>query len=180
MTTGRERFLIVICPNFKCPHWEGHLTDHPQPPVSYFHESLSAASSEWLYSNFWTVLVACSAVMARVWLHLCLPLFLFTSTLCIDVSLIQGRCMSFLFCGFKCFFNTLLIYTFALIKTIFCWLLLVPTNDGISGVLLVQTKNNVYSFNATTAKEACEAIQMRIAQKAEVETANKNGFQTCR
>ncbi len=41
-------------------------------------------------------------------------------------------------------------------------------------------RNNVYSFNATTAKEACEAIKMRIAQKAEVETANKNGFQTCR
>ncbi|XP_059362627.1 lymphatic vessel endothelial hyaluronic receptor 1b [Carassius carassius] len=83
--------------------------------------------------------------MTKVWLQLCLPLFLFTSTLCVDVSLIQ-----------------------------------VPTNDGISGVLLVQTKNNVYSFNATTAKEACEAIQMRIANKAEVETANKNGFQTCR
>ncbi|KAF4101288.1 lymphatic vessel endothelial hyaluronic receptor 1b [Onychostoma macrolepis] len=82
--------------------------------------------------------------MARVWLQLCL-LFLFTSTLCLDVSLIQ-----------------------------------VPTNDGISGVLLVQTKNKVYSFNATTAKEACEAIKMRIAKKAEVETANKNGLQTCR
>uniref|UniRef100_A0A673IQ83 Lymphatic vessel endothelial hyaluronic receptor 1b n=1 Tax=Sinocyclocheilus rhinocerous TaxID=307959 RepID=A0A673IQ83_9TELE len=66
------------------------------------------------------------------------------------------------------------------IKTIFCWLLLVPTNDGITGVLLVQTKNNVCSFNATTAKEACEAIKMRIAKRAEVETANKNGFQTCR
>ncbi|XP_016396966.1 lymphatic vessel endothelial hyaluronic receptor 1b [Sinocyclocheilus rhinocerous] len=83
--------------------------------------------------------------MARVWLQLCLPLFLFTSTLCVDVSLIQ-----------------------------------VPTNDGITGVLLVQTKNNVCSFNATTAKEACEAIKMRIAKRAEVETANKNGFQTCR
>ncbi len=59
-------------------------------------------------------------------------------------------------------------------------MILVPTNDGISGVLLVQTKNNVYSFNSTAAKEACEAIKMRIAQKAEVETANKNGFQTCR
>uniref|UniRef100_A0A8C1ZY12 Lymphatic vessel endothelial hyaluronic receptor 1b n=1 Tax=Cyprinus carpio TaxID=7962 RepID=A0A8C1ZY12_CYPCA len=83
--------------------------------------------------------------MARVWLQLCLPLFLFTSTFCVDVSLIQ-----------------------------------VPTNDGISGVLLVQTKNNVYSLNATTAREACEAIKMRIAKKAEVETANNNGFQTCR
>uniref|UniRef100_A0A8C0YD12 Lymphatic vessel endothelial hyaluronic receptor 1b n=1 Tax=Cyprinus carpio carpio TaxID=630221 RepID=A0A8C0YD12_CYPCA len=83
--------------------------------------------------------------MARVWLQLCLPLFLFTSTFCVDVSLIQ-----------------------------------VPANDGISGVLLVQTKNNVYSFNATTAREACEAIKMRIAKKAEVETANNNGFQTCR
>ncbi|KAI2653491.1 Lymphatic vessel endothelial hyaluronic acid receptor 1 [Labeo rohita] len=83
--------------------------------------------------------------MARVWLPLCLPLFLFASTLCLDVNQIQ-----------------------------------VPTNDGISGVLLVQAKNNVYSFNATTAKEACEAIKMRIANKAEVETANKNGFQTCR
>ncbi|XP_059421102.1 lymphatic vessel endothelial hyaluronic acid receptor 1-like isoform X2 [Carassius carassius] len=55
----------------------------------------------------------------------------------------------------------------------------VPTN-GISGVLLVQSMTNVYSFNATTAKEVCEAIKMRIAKKAEVETANKNGLQTCR
>uniref|UniRef100_A0A672Q1F7 CD44 antigen-like n=2 Tax=Sinocyclocheilus grahami TaxID=75366 RepID=A0A672Q1F7_SINGR len=82
--------------------------------------------------------------MARVWLPLYLLLFLFTSTLCLDVSQIQ-----------------------------------VPTN-GISGVLLVQSMTNVYSFNATIAKEACEAIKMRIAKKAEVETANKNGLQTCR
>uniref|UniRef100_A0A8C2KPT9 Lymphatic vessel endothelial hyaluronic receptor 1b n=1 Tax=Cyprinus carpio TaxID=7962 RepID=A0A8C2KPT9_CYPCA len=82
--------------------------------------------------------------MARVWLPLYLLLFLFTSTLCLDVSQIQ-----------------------------------VPKN-GISGVLLVQSMNNVYSFNATTAKVACEAIKMRIAKKAEVETANKNGLQTCR
>ncbi|KAK7151997.1 hypothetical protein R3I94_008360 [Phoxinus phoxinus] len=58
--------------------------------------------------------------------------------------------------------------------------ILVPTNDGISGVLLVQTKTNKYSFNATTANEACEAIKMRIANLAEVETANQNGLQTCR
>ncbi|XP_073706140.1 lymphatic vessel endothelial hyaluronic receptor 1b [Garra rufa] len=83
--------------------------------------------------------------MARVWLPLCLPLILFTSTICLDVGQIQ-----------------------------------VPSNDGISGVLLVQTKTYKYSFNATTAKEACEAIKMRIATKAEVETANKNGLQTCR
>ncbi|KAL1256939.1 hypothetical protein QQF64_012484 [Cirrhinus molitorella] len=83
--------------------------------------------------------------MARVWLQLCLRFFLFTSTLCLDVSQIQ-----------------------------------VPTNDGVSGVLLVQTKTNKYSFNAIEAKEACEAIKMRIATKAEVETANKNGLQTCR
>lgn len=57
---------------------------------------------------------------------------------------------------------------------------LVPANDGISGVLLVQTKTNKYSFNSTTANEACEAIKMRIAKLAEVETANQNGFQTCR
>lgn len=103
-TRGSERFLVVLCPSFKCPPWEGHLTDHPQPPVSYFLGSLSAASSEWLCSNFWTVLMACSAVMARVWLQLCLPLFLFTSTLCVDVSLIQGTFISFLFCRFKCNF----------------------------------------------------------------------------
>ncbi|XP_043120134.1 lymphatic vessel endothelial hyaluronic receptor 1b isoform X2 [Puntigrus tetrazona] len=83
--------------------------------------------------------------MARVWLQLCLPFFLFTSALCLDVSQIQ-----------------------------------VPTNDGISGVLLIQSNSNVYSFNATAAKEACEAIKMRMATKAEVETANKNGLQTCR
>ncbi|XP_056117168.1 lymphatic vessel endothelial hyaluronic receptor 1b [Rhinichthys klamathensis goyatoka] len=58
--------------------------------------------------------------------------------------------------------------------------ILVPSNDGISGVLLVQTKTNKYSFNATTAHEACEAIKMRIAKLAEVETANQNGLQTCR
>ncbi|XP_067276470.1 lymphatic vessel endothelial hyaluronic receptor 1b [Pseudorasbora parva] len=83
--------------------------------------------------------------MARAWLAFCLQFFLFTSTLCLDVSQI-----------------------------------LVPTNDGISGVLLVQAKTNKYSFNATTAKEACEAIKMRIAKLAEVETANQNGLQTCR
>ncbi|TRY88551.1 hypothetical protein DNTS_002831 [Danionella cerebrum] len=59
-------------------------------------------------------------------------------------------------------------------------LIQVPTTDGVSGVFLVQTKTSQYSFNATTAKEACEFIQMRIATKAEVETANKNGLQTCR
>ncbi|XP_051726032.1 lymphatic vessel endothelial hyaluronic receptor 1b [Ctenopharyngodon idella] len=90
-------------------------------------------------------MVACSAVMARVWLAFCQLFFLFTSTPCLDVSQI-----------------------------------LVPTNDGISGVLLVQAKNNVYSFNATTAREACEAIKMRIANLAEVKTANQNGLQTCR
>ncbi|XP_057203379.1 lymphatic vessel endothelial hyaluronic receptor 1b isoform X2 [Triplophysa rosa] len=56
----------------------------------------------------------------------------------------------------------------------------VPTDDGISGVVLVETKDKKYSFNATTAKEACNAIKMRIATKAEVETANKHGLQTCR
>lgn len=56
----------------------------------------------------------------------------------------------------------------------------VPMDDGISGVQLVQTKDNKYSFNATTAKEACNVIKMRIATKAEVETANKRGLQTCR
>ncbi|XP_056621970.1 lymphatic vessel endothelial hyaluronic receptor 1b isoform X2 [Triplophysa dalaica] len=56
----------------------------------------------------------------------------------------------------------------------------VPKDDGISGVVLVQTKDKKYSFNATTAKEACNAIKMRIASKAEVETANKHGLQTCR
>ncbi|XP_056334485.1 lymphatic vessel endothelial hyaluronic receptor 1b [Danio aesculapii] len=56
----------------------------------------------------------------------------------------------------------------------------VPINDGISGVFLIQTKTNTYSFDAITAKEACEAIKMTIAKKTEVETANKNGFQTCR
>ncbi|XP_077049565.1 lymphatic vessel endothelial hyaluronic receptor 1b isoform X2 [Siphateles boraxobius] len=96
-------------------------------------------------SSFWAVLVACSAVMTRVWLAFCILFFLFTSTPCLDVSQI-----------------------------------LVPTNDGISGVLLVQTKTNKYSFNATTANEACEAIKMRIAKLAEVETANQNGLQTCR
>ncbi|XP_051580835.1 lymphatic vessel endothelial hyaluronic acid receptor 1-like [Myxocyprinus asiaticus] len=56
----------------------------------------------------------------------------------------------------------------------------VPTNGGVSGVFLVQTKTTQYSFNATAATEACKAINMRIAAKAEVETANKNGLQTCR
>ncbi|KAA0715051.1 Lymphatic vessel endothelial hyaluronic acid receptor 1 [Triplophysa tibetana] len=56
----------------------------------------------------------------------------------------------------------------------------VPKDDGISGVVLVQTKDKKYSFNATTAKEACNAIKMRIATKAEMETANKHGLQTCR
>lgn len=56
----------------------------------------------------------------------------------------------------------------------------VPTGDGISGVLLVVTKDKNYSFNATTAKDACDAIKMRIATKAEVETANQHGLQTCR
>ncbi|CAM4581469.1 unnamed protein product [Leuciscus chuanchicus] len=58
--------------------------------------------------------------------------------------------------------------------------ILVPTNDGISGVLLVQSKTNKYSFNATTASEACEAIKMRIANLDEMKTANQNGLQTCR
>lgn len=55
-----------------------------------------------------------------------------------------------------------------------------PLNDGVSGVFLIQTKTSTYSFDAITAKEACEAIKMRIAKKTEVETANKNGLQTCR
>lgn len=84
--------------------------------------------------------------------------------------------------SFSLDFQFLRVFEFILLhfnKYIFCWLFLVPKN-GISGVLLVQSMNNVYSFNATTAKVACEAIKMRIAKKAEVETANKNGLQTCR
>ncbi|XP_051953834.1 lymphatic vessel endothelial hyaluronic receptor 1b [Xyrauchen texanus] len=71
---------------------------------------------------------------------------------------------------------------FFLFNCIFCLdvsQIKVPEN-GVSGVFLVKTETNIYSFNATTATEACKAIHMRIATKAEVETANKNGFQTCR
>ncbi|XP_051513208.1 lymphatic vessel endothelial hyaluronic acid receptor 1-like [Myxocyprinus asiaticus] len=72
---------------------------------------------------------------------------------------------------------------FFLFNCIFCLdvsQIQVPKNNGVSGVFLVETKTNLYSFNATTATEACKAMHMRIATKAEVETANKNGLQTCR
>lgn len=178
-TTGSERFSVVLCPSFKCPLWEGHLTDHPQPPVSYFFGSLSAASTDWVCSSFWAVMVACSAVMARVWLAFCQLFFLFTSTPCLDVSQILGRFLYCFLCWFKCTVLFLIVCESILLQFNFgCFL--VPTNDGISGVLLVQAKNNVYSFNATTAREACEAIKMRIANLAEVKTANQNGLQTCR
>lgn len=116
-TTGSESFSVVLCPSFKCPLCEGHLTDHPQPPVSYFYGSFSAASTDWVCSSFWAVMVACSAVMARVWLAFCQLFFLFTSTPCLDVSQILGRFLSYFFCWFIC--------TELFVNLYFCILILV-------------------------------------------------------
>ncbi|XP_066541728.1 lymphatic vessel endothelial hyaluronic receptor 1b [Hoplias malabaricus] len=55
-----------------------------------------------------------------------------------------------------------------------------PENGGISGVSMVMLKDKAYSFNATVAAEVCMSLRVRIATKAEVETAHSNGLQTCR
>lgn len=138
---------------------------------------LFAASPYFVFANVCSFVGVfnVAAMMAGVWFTLC-PLFtLCICTLCLDVSKIQG--MILYFCLFKCTFVRILINVCH--GKCFCGLS-VPEDDGISGVVLVQTKDKKYSFNATTAKEACNAIKMRIATKAEVETANKHGLQTCR
>ncbi|KAI5098127.1 lymphatic vessel endothelial hyaluronic receptor 1b precursor, partial [Silurus meridionalis] len=50
---------------------------------------------------------------------------------------------------------------------------------GISEVFIVQLINQSYSFNATTAIDVCTSLGVRIASRAEVETAYRNGLQTC-
>ncbi|XP_046720011.1 lymphatic vessel endothelial hyaluronic receptor 1b isoform X2 [Silurus meridionalis] len=55
-----------------------------------------------------------------------------------------------------------------------------PENGGISEVFIVQLINQSYSFNATTAIDVCTSLGVRIASRAEVETAYRNGLQTCR
>lgn len=77
--------------------------------------TFSAPSTDWVCSSFWAVLVACSAVMARVWLAFCLLFFLFTSTACLDVSQILGRFLSFFFCWFKCTVLLLIVCEFILL-----------------------------------------------------------------
>lgn len=132
---------------------------------------LSAASPYFVCANVCSFVGVfnVAALMAGVWLALCPLLLSFILTLCLDVNQIQGMIL--------CLFLNALLVDFNNVCNV-C--LSVPTDDGISGVLLVQTKDKKYSFNATTAKEACDAINMRIATKAEVETANKHGLQTCR
>ncbi|XP_030646436.1 lymphatic vessel endothelial hyaluronic receptor 1b [Chanos chanos] len=57
-----------------------------------------------------------------------------------------------------------------------------PENGRISGVFMVylESKPQVYSFNASVAREACQSLNVNIATKGQVETAQKNGLQTCR
>ncbi|XP_060778926.1 lymphatic vessel endothelial hyaluronic receptor 1b [Neoarius graeffei] len=55
-----------------------------------------------------------------------------------------------------------------------------PENGGISKVFIVQLKNQPYRFNATTAIDVCTSLGVSIATLAQVETALRNGLQTCR
>ncbi|XP_072551355.1 lymphatic vessel endothelial hyaluronic receptor 1b [Salminus brasiliensis] len=55
-----------------------------------------------------------------------------------------------------------------------------PENGGISGVFMAMLKNKAYSFNASTATEVCRSLSARIATKAEVEMAHRDGLETCR
>ncbi|TSK38518.1 Lymphatic vessel endothelial hyaluronic acid receptor 1 [Bagarius yarrelli] len=55
-----------------------------------------------------------------------------------------------------------------------------PENGGTSGVFIVRLRNQPYSFNATTAVGVCTSLGVNIASRAQVETAQRNGLQTCR
>ncbi|KAF5897481.1 lymphatic vessel endothelial hyaluronic acid receptor 1-like, partial [Clarias magur] len=55
-----------------------------------------------------------------------------------------------------------------------------PKNGGIAKVFLVQLKNQAYKFNATTAIDVCTRMGVSIATRAQVETAHRNGLETCR
>ncbi|XP_026783279.3 lymphatic vessel endothelial hyaluronic receptor 1b [Pangasianodon hypophthalmus] len=55
-----------------------------------------------------------------------------------------------------------------------------PEKGGISEVFIAQLKNQPYSFNATTAIDVCTSLGVSIATRAQVETAQSNGLQTCR
>ncbi|XP_053478927.1 lymphatic vessel endothelial hyaluronic receptor 1b, partial [Ictalurus furcatus] len=55
-----------------------------------------------------------------------------------------------------------------------------PENGGISEVFIAQLKDQPYSFNAITAIDVCRSLGVSIATRAQVETAQTNGLQTCR
>ncbi|XP_027017204.2 lymphatic vessel endothelial hyaluronic receptor 1b isoform X2 [Tachysurus fulvidraco] len=52
--------------------------------------------------------------------------------------------------------------------------------DGISEVFIVQLKSQKYKFNATTAIDVCTSLGVSIATRAQVESAQRSGLQTCR
>lgn len=75
----------------------------------------------------------------------------------------------------------LVLAQFALSNNYFNFRVIVyPENGGISKVFIVGLKKQPYSFNATTAIDVCTSLGVSIATRAEVETAQSNGLQTCR
>ncbi|KAF4091638.1 hypothetical protein AMELA_G00039150 [Ameiurus melas] len=80
-------------------------------------------------------------------------------------------------CSALCFLLSLVLYTTSLDLS---QIQVYPENGGISEVFIAQFKDQPYSFNAITALDVCRSLGVSIATRAQVETAQINGLQTCR
>ncbi|XP_058244178.1 lymphatic vessel endothelial hyaluronic receptor 1b isoform X2 [Hemibagrus wyckioides] len=80
-------------------------------------------------------------------------------------------------CSTFCFFLSLVFCTSSLDLS---QIQVHPNYAGISNVFIVQYKKQSYRFNATTAVDVCKSLGVSIATRAQVETAQRNGLQTCR
>ncbi|KAM9302048.1 lymphatic vessel endothelial hyaluronic acid receptor 1 [Gastrophryne carolinensis] len=56
---------------------------------------------------------------------------------------------------------------------------LVPLKCRVAGVALVERMDRIKKFNYTMAEDACEALGMELASRAQVEKAWTYGFETC-
>ncbi|KAG7230445.1 hypothetical protein INR49_024554 [Caranx melampygus] len=60
----------------------------------------------------------------------------------------------------------------------------IRANQSVAGVFQVSSLNNLnepqYAFNASEARRLCLSLGVNIASKAQVQEANRRGFETCR